>query len=67
MANQSGHNLWKISRPARGRMMALKSRASRGTAATKMSSTWMDIFSIWENKKEEGYKLMFDAQKEMMD
>lgn len=43
-----------------------KARASRDAAATKMSSTWTDIFSVRENKKEESYKLMLDAQKERM-
>ena len=44
-----------------------KAQASRDAAATKMSSTWTGIFSIRENKKEERYKLMLDAQKERME
>jgi hypothetical protein len=44
-----------------------KARASRDAAATKMSSTWTGIFSARENKKEERYKLMLDAQKERME
>ena len=43
-----------------------KERASRDAMATKMSFTWMGLFSVRENKKEEIYKLMLDAQKEMM-
>nr|XP_020180899.1 keratin, type I cytoskeletal 10-like [Aegilops tauschii subsp. strangulata] len=35
--------------------------------ATKMSSTWMGIFSVRENKKEERYNFMLNARKEMMD
>ena len=41
-----------------------KARASRDAAARIVSSTWTDIFSLRENKKEEMYKLMFNAQKE---
>lgn len=44
-----------------------KARASHDVAATKMSSTWTGIFSVRENKKEERYKLMLDAQKKRMD
>jgi hypothetical protein len=44
-----------------------KARAARDAVASKMSSTWTGIFSIKENKKEERYKLMLDAQKEMME
>nr|XP_020194376.1 chromatin-remodeling ATPase INO80-like [Aegilops tauschii subsp. strangulata] len=44
-----------------------KTRAARDAAATKMSSTWTGIFSVRENKKEERYKIMFDAQKERME
>ena len=43
-----------------------KARAARDAAATKMSSTWTDIFSVRENK-EERYKLMLNAQKERME
>ncbi|KAE8808684.1 putative oxidoreductase [Hordeum vulgare] len=35
-----------------------KARISRDAAATKMSTTWMGIFSARESKKEERYKIM---------
>ena len=44
-----------------------KAFAARDAAATKKSSTWTGIFSVRENKKEERYKLMSDAQKERME
>ena len=44
-----------------------KTRAARDAATTKMPYIWMGIFSARENKKEERYKLMLDAQKERME
>ncbi|KAE8800570.1 hypothetical protein D1007_24071 [Hordeum vulgare] len=44
-----------------------KTRISRDVVATKMSSTWTCIFSTRENKKEERYKVMLDAQKDGME
>ncbi|KAE8776500.1 hypothetical protein D1007_50798 [Hordeum vulgare] len=44
-----------------------KARISRDAATTKTLSRWIDIFSARENKKEERYKLMLDAQRERIE
>ncbi|KAE8819070.1 hypothetical protein D1007_03053 [Hordeum vulgare] len=44
-----------------------KAMITHDVAATKISSTWTNIFSARESKKEERYKFMLDAQRERME
>ena len=40
-----------------------KGRVACDTAVTKMFTTWTGIFSTRENKKEDMFKIILDAQK----